>query len=457
MDPVPLRQGKGSMDRHSTWHRRSRQGGKGVLQVLRTQSALCGNHSLRTPSLGFLGVQSEALLVLLALLVRIVFLSIHPHYDFWANKPDMADTMDFHKSALRLLGFNIPAESGLSQVGPMYPCFMAMIYLLTGVSFVNVRVVQCLIGALTCLVAKKLGTRLLGRGPGVCAGWCLAFYYPHVQLSGYVCSESLYTFLLCLSALHLSKLSCSPRTVDFITGSAIWVLAVMTRPAGLAFLPGLLALFGYLLGTTRIPRKWMMIGSAALLGAAGAWAISVPMTRGRTAPFVVQVGELLFFGNSPGATGGTGGDYNWSDVVIPHNIAERGTREADEAFFGMALDFIREHPVRCMELAVKKLWNMWRPFHSASPPIAKVINALCYLPAIFGAIICLRLKTVSRFAKAFLIGPPVLASVLHALLIGNMRYRYPLDPFVILLASPVAWRILSWMLPSFFDSMNRDE
>ena len=48
-------------------------------------------------------------------------------------------------------------------------------------------------------------------------------------------------------------------------------------------------------------------------------------------------------------------------------------------------------------------------------------------------------SAIPPLAILFLAAPLCLGAALHAVLIGQIRYRYPLDPFLLLLAAPAGW------------------
>jgi hypothetical protein len=59
-----------------------------------------------------------------------------------------------------------------------YPFFLGLVYSISGSSIVAVKVVQAVVGALTCAVACGLGTRLHDDRTGLVAGVLIAVYGP---------------------------------------------------------------------------------------------------------------------------------------------------------------------------------------------------------------------------------------------------------------------------------------
>ena len=384
----------------------------------------------------------NATLFLVALGIRLLFLAFYPRYDLLQNEAYMGDALDFHGRALLYLGQEGELTPALSQVAPVYPAFLAVLYALFGQSFVMVRVVQCVLGALTCLVVRKAAHSLWGRPIGVLSGYGLALYYPHLQLSGYVGSEMLYTFVLCVSAFSLARIRKGNVLACGLSGLLLWMVAVAIRPVAIAFFPGLFAAFLYGLWLKKIPVSFLLKGSAVLVSACSLWVVSVFMTSGRTVPFVIQMGQLLYEGNSPHATGGHGGHFTWDDFKFPPGVGRVGKKDTDRRLFALAIEHMKEHPFHCVSLAAKKTWNMWRPYHADATTAAKWIHSLSYLPLCLGAVWTLFIYKGSLFSKVFLSAPLLSGAALHAVLIGQIRYRYPLDPFLLMLAAPAGWTVL---------------
>jgi len=388
------------------------------------------------------------ILLAVAWIVRLLFLALYPRYDLLQDRTYMADAQDFHLKALLYLGKEVEDSPALAQVAPVYPAFIAGIYLFLGESYVAIRCAQCLLGALTCVLVRRIGAHLWGKQTGFLAGYALAFYYPHLQLSGYVATETLYTFLLCLAALPLSGLPKGDFLLRWIVGTSVWTVSIAVRPVSIAFLPALGTSLLYALWRKNLSPKILTIATICLSGSSLLWLASVFATSGRTVPMVIQMGQLLYEGNSEHATGGHGGHFTWDDFVLPSDIGPIGSIDADRRLFALAIEYMKQHPGHCMLLAMKKTWNMWRPYHFDVTPAAKWIHTCSYLALWLGALHVLARRRLPLFSRIFCVLPLLLAATLHAVLIGQIRYRYPLDPFLLLLAAPAGWTFLQ-SLPRF--------
>ena len=118
---------------------------------------------------------------------------------------------------------------------PGYPMFLAAVYTLFGHSYAAVKVIQSVLGGLTCLMILFIGQRLFTTRVGVIASG-IAVVYPFLVLyTGFLLSETLFVFL---STVFLYVLV---RVRDHYAGKWValggFILGVMNlvRPVTLLF------------------------------------------------------------------------------------------------------------------------------------------------------------------------------------------------------------------------------
>jgi hypothetical protein len=101
--------------------------------------------------------------------------------------------------------------------------------------------------------------------------------------------------------------------------------------------------------------------------------------------------------------------------------------------------FIRENPDRFLELAGVKFLRFWRLWPYASEyerPSIIVVSLLSY-----GAFLMLSLWFLitegRRYARVILpmVALAVYVTLVHMITIGSIRYRFPLEPFLLILGS----------------------
>ncbi|MHC4344856.1 MAG: ArnT family glycosyltransferase, partial [Planctomycetota bacterium] len=129
--------------------------------------------SIRTATGVWLGVGIFAL----AVLVRGVYL--YESSDNPTFRAPVVDSLTYDQMARRLL-----AGEGLTSDffwQPLfYPLFLAGVYRVSDFSILAVKVIQMILGAVTCLLVLRLGQRLFDRQTGILAGLIAVFYMPMV-------------------------------------------------------------------------------------------------------------------------------------------------------------------------------------------------------------------------------------------------------------------------------------
>jgi 4-amino-4-deoxy-L-arabinose transferase-like glycosyltransferase len=225
-------------------------------------------------------------------------------------------------------------------------------------------------------------------------------------------------------------------------------VATLMRPSWLLFTPLALGV-GLAAGPQRA--RHLRLGVFLLAGLVAAmlpWWLRNWCVAGRFVPTTLQVGESLYDGWNPQATGG-------SDMKVVDEFRQRlraedaargGAPESGDCFeFRLdrqlrdaALAWARAHPGRVVELAAIKflrIWNIWPNEPSLRSPWLRAAVMGGYTPVlVFG------LLGVWRFARrgwpyvlCFL--PAAYFTALHVIFVGSLRYRQPaLLPLIVLAA-----------------------
>ena len=119
---------------------------------------------------------------------------------------------------------------------PLYPYFLGTLFFFVGHNLIAVRVVQALLGALSCGLLSLAATRLFGTRAGLTAGLLLAIYAPAVFFDALIQKTTLDSVLLCglLAVLASSRRVTATRSLGL--GILLGALA-LTRENTLLFVP----------------------------------------------------------------------------------------------------------------------------------------------------------------------------------------------------------------------------
>ena len=119
--------------------------------------------------------------------------------------------------------------------GPGYPLFLGGMLALFDGSVAAVRLIQAVLGSLTCVLAAQFSARLFGRAAGLLTGFALALYGPLVLTDVSILAEGLLLFLVTAAFLTLAGPPDS-RVRSVVAGLLLGGAAIV-RPTTLLFLP----------------------------------------------------------------------------------------------------------------------------------------------------------------------------------------------------------------------------
>jgi len=319
---------------------------------------------------------------------------------------------------------------------PLLPILLAGIYGLAGHHHLIARVVMALVGAATCVVVARIARGLFGTAAAAVAGLLAAAYPRLIYYAGAIVTETPYTFLLALAVAVLLAAQRSQRALwPWPLGGALLGLATLCRSALLGFVP-LAAIWVFLV---RGRRARAACEAAVLL--AGFALVMAPWwgrnlaVHGRFVVATTEGGYTLWVTNNERADGG--GHCFWPDEKTPFD----GLSEVqiDRQFFRMGLSYVLGHPGRFVRLALGKFVRFWRLWPHASEPSVglwpAVVAGATFTPvlllAVAGAIAARqrwRDLSLVYLLIAYYTG-------IHMVLMAITRYRLPIEPFLIILAS----------------------
>lgn len=326
---------------------------------------------------------------------------------------------------------------------PLYPILLSVLFRLFGTGTAGNFAQETLASVLTALmfasfpaVAVRLG---LSRGVGLATGFVGALLPVQFwnQTKGSSETAALALALLWCVALHVAWIR--EKRAGWVEAAKIgvaWGIAATISPAVLAVF-GLLLLHSLASAPDRTALGAAGVASLAVLLCLAPWAIRNRLALGHWIWTRSNLGLELYIANNPTAAP----DFDTNTMTPigrqhPHvNTAEAllvramGEYEYNQAKREAALEWIAAHPRAFLKLTAQRFYLFWLP--TMSRPIQEL---LVRVQAILGLIGLGWLTWRSRSAAApFWIvfsAYPLLYYVVQA----SARYRYPVDPFLLLLA-----------------------
>jgi len=135
---------------------------------------------------------------------------------------------------------------------PIYPLFLSGVYFVFGHSYFAVRVIQSIVGGLTCIVIYFIGKKAVNRNVGFIAAIISVFYPFFIYYTGYLLVETLLIFLLVVSVYWLVTSIEKPQWKNLGLSGIITGLAILCKPTGFAFLPFCLLCFVAIMGIRKL-------------------------------------------------------------------------------------------------------------------------------------------------------------------------------------------------------------
>lgn len=246
---------------------------------------------------------------------------------------------------------------------PLYPLFLAIIFLLFGHQFLPVRIIQATISASLPLVVYILGRSLFDDRVARIASWVMVFYPMFLFYPLALVTENVFFLLVPLTVHYLLKAIETSRRLHYLLAGLLLGLSILTRSVMSGFVLLILPWLWYYVSDKREALKnWgLVLLSVAVLTIP--WSIRNSLLHGQFVFVESSLGFNFYLGYHPEGTGtfdssiavdfveGIGG-FDAPDLEtekLVHNLGmERG------------LGFIEKDPIRAIWLLLSKLSHFLR-------------------------------------------------------------------------------------------------
>ena len=253
-------------------------------------------------------------------------------------------------------------------------------------------------------------------------------------------SETLFVFLLLLSILMFYR-------NDFFYGSLLIILSIYIKPTSDIFAPFLILIFSLVIKKYSFKKSifHLCIYYTLYILLLSPWWFHNWKKYDGFVRINLSAGYHLYSGNNiknktGGGIGGIDVDHNWSDEDIKYRGIEFHNKFKKEAY-----NFIKENPKEFVNLTMIKFLRFWRmhPYTDEyKGTIYKLISTLSY-----GIILILSILFIFNSKKFLRIISPLLTIIffttaIHCITIASIRYRYPIEPILIIFASYTIYKYL---------------
>jgi len=328
----------------------------------------------------------------------------------------------------------------------LFPFVLAGVYAVFGRGFIMMRLLQCLLGALTCGLTYSMAREIGGRRTGILAGIGAAVFPQLIYYCATLTTETLCIFLTtCGMYLVLRSFTREAGLQWWAAAGATLGLAGLTRSAMLGLVPALCLWLVYAMKPRRAALARAALMAAAAAAVVSPWAIRNYSVLGEFVPATTEGGYTFWVTSNLRATGG--GHCFLPDDPAP--FAGLNEVEADRLFYRMGVQFARENPWRFAQLLVAKFARFWRPWPHADEVGAKaaIVGGISFVPVLLLAAAGVVLAWRRRRELSILYVQTGYTTAVYCMYMAVTRYRAPLMPALLVLAALAAARIIkvdSW-------------
>ncbi|MEE9292327.1 MAG: glycosyltransferase family 39 protein [Acidobacteriota bacterium] len=173
------------------------------------------------------------LLFALAFVIRLIYIA--QIRDVVYFDVPLVDGANYFRTAGRIAGGDLAGGPGVFWQPPLYPYFLAVLLSLFGRSLTLIYGVQALVGALSCVLIDRIGSRLFGERAGLIAAVLAAFYAPLIYFDAQPLIPFLHIslmlagLLLLIRGAGIPESSPAPRR-DWAIGGLAWGLSAIATP-----------------------------------------------------------------------------------------------------------------------------------------------------------------------------------------------------------------------------------
>ena len=330
---------------------------------------------------------------------------------------------------------------------PGYSWFVGVLLFVSGGSLTSVRVIQAVLGSISCVLTARIAGRSLVASAYLPAGLLQALYAPFLYLDTALLAEPLLIFLILL-AVDMATRAGRQTSMWISTGLALGAAAIV-RPTALVLFPVLAFATGQPTAITAARRTTSLLLGTLLVVAP----IVIQNWRVTGVPMIQAYGGMnVYLGNTPSSDGAARARLGGTWDVLEADATRAGTsrNEQDAYFLRRTVTEILDAPVAYLQLLVNKaVWltqqEELRDTHSLYF-FRSEMPVLAWLPG-FGLVIALAAVGVIRLRDArdstVLVWCIACVAASVVLLVVGMRYRAPLVPFIVALAGAGSAHLIS--------------
>jgi len=308
-----------------------------------------------------------------------------------------------------------------------------------------VRLFQSLLLILQAVLLYKISLKIFDDKISAFLTFVIVLFYPFfIYYQALLLSETLFNTILVVSFYYIYKWYENDFILDktFIFANVFLVLSIYVKGT-LSILPPLLLAVFFLMNKYELKGtlKVLLFSIGFYIILMSPWWIRNYSIFNQFVPLTTSSGKVLYLGNNPA------NKFGGNDMAVDVNVEEfvkialiEDELEKNRVFKEKAIEFIKNNPDRFLELMILKLKRFYNIIPNAekfSQGYYKWVSLLSYgaIFILFLASIFIHIKYFKRLSAIYILF--LYFTLLHMIFIASLRYRLPLELFMILLSSNI--------------------
>lgn len=287
--------------------------------------------------------------------------------------------------ATPLLWSTVSPNVATSFWTPIYPLWVALNFWLSGHSLAFVKIAQCVLGSITCIIIYLIASKVINQRVGLISATAACLYPWYLIYSGLIMSEVVFIFFLTITVYILILVLKAPTLKNSVILGCLFGLSVLTRPEIIAFFPLMLLLF-----LSRFSKQLLdYIKYAGILSVSTAVVLSPWLIRNyKVNSFLglsTRLGINLWLQNEhqydlltnlsieeqAGPCSSSAVDKDLSKLANEH--------ERDRYYIDREVEFIKNHPAFYSKLGLKRLFGSFLSIpHSIKVKIYPCLSGIVF-------------------------------------------------------------------------------
>lgn len=364
------------------------------------------------------------MLFIMALIFRLIYVFKMEH------APLVTDAYNYDVMTRQFLdkGFlGYLSDKPNAIVTPGYPLFLALIYRIFGYSseigpIMHVRVVQAILGALSCIIVYFIGKHIKNKRTGLIAAVLYTIYPTYLWATTLVLTETLFNFFLLLYVYFQLRVFETWKMSDALLCGFTFVLAVMVRPL---IFPLLIVPFAYMYIIKKDKKviEVFKYTAAAVLVVMIPWWLRNIITMKKFILLATQTGNPLIAGTFPYYT-----DIDLSKYEVENQV-KAGLKYIIEGFIKQPVLYLKWYTIGKWKHMFMNIW-----FYPADEfTFARSFTFIHFFIVSIGwvGVLFSLIKDKIRIISILI----VLLTGLQLLFVPEERYAYPLIALLILVTA----------------------